>query len=131
MRYLIDTDWLIDALSGISSAVRTLDQLKADGLAVSIISVGEVYEGAYDAANPAERLAVYRSFLAPFPVLPLSDRIMERFAQERSVLRKQGNIIPDLDLLIAATALEHNLTLLSRNIQHFDRITDLTLYQQN
>lgn len=131
MRYLVDTDWLIDAVSGIPAAIATLDQLKDDGLATSIISVGEVYEGAYGTDNPAERLAVYRSFLDPFPVLPLTDRIMERFAKERSTLRTQGNIIPDLDLLIAATTLEHRLILLSPNSRHFDRIPDLTLYQRN
>lgn len=46
MRYLVDSDWLIDAMSGRSIAVNTLDQLSASGLAVSMITVAEIYEGA-------------------------------------------------------------------------------------
>ena len=47
MRYLVDTDWLIDALVGIPEAVATLEDLTPDGLGMSIVSVGEIYEGAY------------------------------------------------------------------------------------
>jgi hypothetical protein len=43
VRYLVDADWLIDAASGNPLAVRTLDRLSVDGLAVSIIAVAEVY----------------------------------------------------------------------------------------
>jgi predicted nucleic acid-binding protein len=38
-------------------------------------------------------------------------------------------LIPDVDLLIAATALEEDLTLVTRNTRHFERIPDLKLYQ--
>jgi predicted nucleic acid-binding protein len=54
---------------------------------------------------------------------------MTTFARTRAGLRARGILIPDLDLLIAATALEHDLTLLTRNRRHFDRITGLKLYQ--
>ena len=51
-------------------------------------------------------------------------------ARRRVLLqRRQGQLIPDLDLLIAATALHHDLTLLTRNIRHFNRIPELRLYQ--
>jgi predicted nucleic acid-binding protein len=54
---------------------------------------------------------------------------MERFAYLRAELRRRGQLFPDLDLLIAATALQHDLTLLTRNVRHFNRIPDLRLYQ--
>ncbi len=54
---------------------------------------------------------------------------MERFAQNRYLLQRQGNVIPDLDLLVAATALHHGLTLLTRNLRHFSRVPGLRLYQ--
>ena len=44
------------------------------------------------------------------------------------MLRRQGQLIPDLDLLIAATALAHDLTLVTRNRHHFERIPDLRLH---
>jgi tRNA(fMet)-specific endonuclease VapC len=59
----------------------------------------------------------------------VTDQIVERFARQRAALRRQGQLIPDMDLLIAATALEENLTLVTRNIRHFERIPELRLYQ--
>jgi predicted nucleic acid-binding protein len=72
-------------------------------------------------------IASFQEFLALFTVLPLSDAIMRRSARTRALLRKQGKLIPDLDLLIAARAVEHRLLLLTRNHVHFQRIPDLML----
>lgn len=128
MTYLIDTDWVIDGISTVPSTLETLSRLAVDGIAVSVMTLGEVYEGAFSFPDPQTELAVYRRFLSGYPILPLTDAVMERFAQLRSNLRHEGNLIPDFDLLIAATALEHGLTLLTRNIQHFERVPDLVLY---
>ena len=54
---------------------------------------------------------------------------MDVFARTRVELRRAGRLIPDLDLLIAATAIHHDLTLLTRNVRHFGRIPELQLYQ--
>jgi predicted nucleic acid-binding protein len=54
---------------------------------------------------------------------------MKRFARLRGELRRQGQLIPDPDLLIAATALQHDLTIVTRNVRHFQRIPGLKLYQ--
>lgn len=74
-------------------------------------------------------LAAYREFLSDYASLPLTDAIVERFARLRAELRRQGRLIPDMDLLIAATALEEDLTLVARNFRHFERITGLKLYR--
>lgn len=73
-------------------------------------------------------MARFRRFLARLALLPLDDAVMERFAFIRADLRRRGQLIPDLDLLIAATALHHDLTLLTRNVRHFDRIPELRRY---
>jgi tRNA(fMet)-specific endonuclease VapC len=129
LKYLADTDRLIDTQIGIPEAIDLIDLLSPSGIGISIITAGEMYEGAIRSSDATVRLARCRAFLSAFPVLPLSDPIMERFARIRAELRGQGNLIPDLDLLIAATALEHDLTLLTRNVQHFMRVTGLKLYQ--
>jgi predicted nucleic acid-binding protein len=48
----------------------------------------------------------------------------------RAALRQQGLLIPDMDLLIAATALEHDLTLVTRNQRHFVRLPGLQMQEQ-
>jgi predicted nucleic acid-binding protein len=128
VRYLVDSDWLIDAFRGVPVAVNLLADLRDDGLAVSIVSYGELFEGAVDSPDPATELARFRRFLARLAQLPLDDAVMERFAFLRADLRRRGQLIPDLDLLIAATALHHDLTLLTHNVRHFDRIPELRRY---
>jgi tRNA(fMet)-specific endonuclease VapC len=127
--YLVDSDWLIDATGGKPAATDFLAQLSAGGLAVSIIAVAEVYEGAFGVSHSAAMLAAYREFLSAYAILPLTDAIVERFARLRAELRRQGRLIPDMDLLIAATALEEDLTLVTRNVRHFERIAGLRLYR--
>ena len=129
MKYLVDSDWLIDAFVGIPTAVNLLARLRGEGLAVSIISYGELFEGALGAPDPAPELARFRRFLGRLAVLPLDEPTMERFARIRAELRRRGQLIPDLDLLIAATAMHHDLTLLTRNVRHFGRIPELKLYE--
>ena len=128
MKYLVDSDWIVDCLHGNKPALDTLSRLAPNGLAVSIISVAEIYEGAYGQADPDTRLRTFRTFLRAFSVLTLDDAIVERFARIRSDLRRQGRAPTDFDLLIGATALEHGLILLTRNVRHFARIEALNIF---
>jgi tRNA(fMet)-specific endonuclease VapC len=128
--YLLDTDWIVDILTGQEKAIKTILELTSSGLALSIITYGELYEGAAFARDPAPALAGLRAFLKGKAILPLTQPIMERFAQIRGSLpRPIRQQIGDLDILIAATCLEHNLTLLTRNLKDFQKIPDLKLYQ--
>jgi predicted nucleic acid-binding protein len=131
-RYLLDTDWIVDVLNGQERAIQTALELAPAGLAVSIITYGELYEGAAFAHDPTPALAGLRSFLKGKAILPLTQPIMERFARIRGSLpRPVRQQIGDFDLLIAATCLAHNLTLLTRNIKDFQQIPHLKLYQPN
>ncbi len=131
--YLLDTDWVVDILNGQEQAIHTVSELAPAGLAISIITYGELYEGAAFARDPEPAL-----FGLQFPhlkgkaMLPLTQPIMERFAQIRGSLpRPVRQQIGDLDILIAATCLAHNLTLLTRNLKDFQKIPTLKLYQPN
>ena len=127
--YLLDTDWIIQALAGRDPAARVLRDLVGGPVYVSVITVGELYERAFVSANPEAHLVDLRRFLSSYDRVGLGDPILERFAEARAQLRHQGDLIPDFDLLIAATALELGLTLLTFNRRHFERIPDLRIYQ--
>lgn len=129
MRIVVDSDWIINCLGAVPSSLAILESLRADGLAISAFTVAEVLEGAYGEGDPAAKLAEYRRFLYGFAVLPVTGEVAEEFARLRPFLRRQGNSIPDMDLLIAATALVHGLTLLTRNLRHFERVPGLQLYR--
>lgn len=128
MSYPIDSDWLIDVLVGVPSAVGVVERLSGQDLAVSVVSYGELFEGALGDANPEAEMARCRALLERFTPVPLSDPIMEIFARNRKLLRDSGRMIPDLDLLIGATAAHHDRTLLTRNLRHFGRVPDLKIY---
>ncbi len=58
----------------------------------------------------------------------LNDPIMEQFAEVRAYLRRRGELISDIDILLGATALHYDLTLLTYNTRHFKRIPQLKMY---
>lgn len=126
--YLVDSDVVADALKGKTQAVQLLSSLEPDGLAISLITYGEIYEGVLYSKDPKASEQVFNLFLRDVTVLPVSRPIMRQFSQLRGELRGGGNIIGDFDLLIAATAMHHNLSLVTRNTKHFQRVRGLTLY---
>jgi predicted nucleic acid-binding protein len=65
MTYLVDSDWLADALKGLPDAIRLVTQLASAGIAISLISYGEIYEGIYYGKNPRAAEAVFLQFLSP------------------------------------------------------------------
>jgi tRNA(fMet)-specific endonuclease VapC len=131
MSYLIDTDWVVEYLKGREPVVTVLPQLRHDGLAISLITFGEIYEGIYAGHDRDQHEAIFWRFLRRVNVLSLNKTILRHFARIRSQLRAQGQLIGDLDLLIAATAIYYDLTLLTHNTRHFSRIPNLKLYQMN
>jgi tRNA(fMet)-specific endonuclease VapC len=128
MTYLLDTDQVIDYLKGRQEIRSLISALGGDGLAISLITYGEIYDGIYGDPNPQLAEVGFTSLLTGVTVLPLTRQIMRRFARIRGNLRRTGQRLEDIDLLIAATALDHNLILITRNIQHFQRIPRLSLY---
>ena len=129
MSYLVDSDWVAEWLKGRPAAIQLLTALRPDGLAISGVTYGEIYEGIYYGRDPRAHEAGFRRFLRLVRVLPISRLVLRRFARLRGDLRARGQLIGDMDLLIAATALQYNLTLVTRNVRDFQRIPGLKLYQ--
>jgi predicted nucleic acid-binding protein len=125
--YLLDTDYVVDWLHSRRNIPEVLARLSPDGVALSLMTYGEIYEGIYRARDPQAAEAVFRRFLRDVPVLPLSRAILRHFARISGNLHAAGLHIGDADILIAATAIQHDLTLLTRNQRHFQRIAGLRL----
>src|SRR4051794_40726355 len=102
MSYLVDTDRVASYLNGRPDAVTLLSSLRQEGLAISIITYGEIYDGIYASNDPRGKEAAFLQFLRRVEVVPLTRTIMKRFARIRGQLRRQGQIIGDPDILIAA-----------------------------
>lgn len=123
--YLIDTDWATDYLKGVPLVVSRLQALVDQDLAISVISVAELYEGVYGSKNMESHLAGLRQFLERVVVVGLNETICQTFGRCRHQLRQRGELIDNFDLLIAATCLTHGFTLVTGNLRHYSRIPDL------
>lgn len=127
LSFLIDTDWVIDHLNAVAEVTRRLQELEPQGLALSIISAAELWEGGYFSRDQKRSQMMLEAFLSGVTVLNLDEEVCKRFGHLRGSMRKRGQITGDFDLLIAATALRHNLTLLTNNRKHFAGIAGLQI----
>ncbi len=129
MRYLVDSDYVADYLGARPNAIQLLSSFAKDDLSISLITYGEIYEGIHFGRDPQKTTDVFQRFLRSVVILAPTQPIMQHFARLRGELRRTGNIIGDFDILIAATAIQHNLTLVTRNIKDYQRIPHLTIYK--
>ena len=126
--YLIDTDWVINCLHGVPRVMTRVDELMPDGISISPLSLAELYDGILGDADPAHSEGELFAFLARgITTVEVDLETCRVFARERRRLRAAGNLIPDFDLMIGATAVRYDLTLLSNNRRHFQRIAGLNI----
>jgi len=127
VRYLVDTDWVIHYLNGRPDIVMRIQEFGPQGIAMSVISLAELYEGVYHSRNPRKSEQALQDFLRGVALLGIDEEITRLFGRERGRLRAVGNTIGDFDLLIGVTALHHDLTLLTNNRRHFELIAKLRI----
>ena len=83
--------------------------------------------GANKSNHREKNLANVNRIAEIFPLLPITPAIMNTFGELKAYLSKSGKIITDMDLLIASTAITHNLILVTNNEKHFQRIEELEI----
>ncbi|MGA2796345.1 MAG: type II toxin-antitoxin system VapC family toxin [Thermoguttaceae bacterium] len=125
---LLDTDILSALMRRVPNvqAHSTKYLLNYSQFNFSSISRFEILRG-LKAKNALKQIASFNVFCINNNVLPLADSIIVRAADIYADLSVRGQLIQDADLLIAATALEHNLVLVTNNTSHFKRVPDLQL----
>jgi tRNA(fMet)-specific endonuclease VapC len=115
--------------AGPKNRAKNLAQKRRFWTAYSLITVAEIYESAFQYANPDAHIHAFRSFVDNFHLLTLNLPIVEKFAEVRSFLRRRGQLISDFDILLGATALYYDLMVLTYNKKHFERIPDIKIHQ--
>ena len=94
-------------------------------MSVSVVSLMELYYGAHKSQRVESNLAKVRAIAASFEVIPVAEVCAETFGDLNATIETQGTPLDDLDLAIAATALTRNLTLVTNNEAHFQRVPGL------
>ena len=131
MPYLLDSDIIIAQREGQPGTLAVLERLAPEGLAISIVTYMEVYQGILRSPDPERARAGLASFLAGVPVVPFSLAAARRCAELREDLARDGKRVRSraFDLITAAIALEHGYTLVTRNRKDYADIADLSLYE--
>ena len=126
-KYLIDSDILIYFLKGKQEVVQKLSEISMDNLYISRINYTELIYGAYNSQRVEQNLKIIEPFLENFKVLEFDQLSSQVFAKEKARLKKNGNIIADMDLMIASIAIENDCILITNNIKHFERVKNLAI----
>ena len=133
-RYLLDTDHCV-AYTKVAHPAhqvvkRRVDSVSAAELRVAQFTVMELSEGPWHTETSFgyhDVRAAIHSFLSWIHMLEPTHLTIEEFGRIRAWLRKRGQLLDNMDLAIAATALSYDLTLVTHNTQHFARIPGLRL----
>jgi len=130
MAYLFDTDAISELLRPrpLTAYVRWLLSVPRQDQYTSAVVIGELYKGAYRSRARRRHLTnIVRRILPAVTALPYDVAIAKVFGQIRAKLEKAVTMLPDADLQIAATAIYHDLELVSGNLRHFSRIPKILL----
>ena len=126
MRYLLDTCVISDFIKGELGTQARLKQTPPNDIAVSVITVMELRYGLLINPQRAQKIEpAIVSFLTSVTTLSFGKAEAEQAAQIRAILKAQGQPIGAYDVLIAATALQHNLFMVTANQREFDRVPGL------
>ena len=128
--YVLDTDHCIELLRGNEGISFKLESLRDDmGIAIytTTITAAELFYGVYRMRNPEQRMQEVNAFLNDIEILNLDLESARTYGQVKAELARRGELLADNDLFIASLALSRNLTLVTHNTHHYERISNLCL----
>ena len=124
--FLLDTNACIKILNSSSaSLVSRLKGLHPSRIKLSSVVKAELLYGARKSARPAQNLRVLQDFFHPFRSLVFDDLCSEEYGVLRTELERTGEPVGPYDMMIAATAIAYDLTLVTHNRDEFSRIAGL------
>jgi tRNA(fMet)-specific endonuclease VapC len=126
MTHLLDTNICSAHMRHPSGLAHRFFQY-AGGIAIPTVVLAELYAGAYKHPNPPKLLGLIADLLQEVAILDFDSACAEQFGKVQGGLMQQGVSVPTADLMIAAVALVHSLTLVTHNTADFQNIPGLRL----
>ncbi|MCP4214816.1 MAG: type II toxin-antitoxin system VapC family toxin [bacterium] len=126
-KFLLDTNAVISYLADEPETLKVINELEEIFVPVTVI--GELYFGAFKSRQVEKNLQVIADFLVDIPVLGNNIDTGRIYGQIKNKLKKKGKPIPENDIWIAATALQLDLTVVTKDA-HFKNIDNLRLYDE-
>ncbi len=124
MSFLLDTDICSAYVKGDRTVFgRFLQHLGQ--LHISVATLGELWTWCLRGNAPARRMTGLANLLSDVTILDATPTVARKFGEVEAQLLDQGQAVTEFDLLIAATALVHNLTLVTHNVRDFAHVPGL------
>lgn len=120
---ILDSSYLIDLMQSDEGALAKRDELVDRGvpMAVSTLTIFEVGTGVREGRERDS----FETFVDRFTAVPVRVDVARRGASIQRRLQQTGDRIGKVDSLIAATALERNEPVVTRNVSEYDRVEEL------
>lgn len=126
MKFLLDTTVVSDFTRGVPAIVQRLKETSKDHCAISVVTAMEVEYGLKLNAERARAIRpMLEALLRDLQVLAYEVEDAKATAAIRAALRRRGTPIGSYDVMIAGTALRHGLTMVTSNVDEFERIDGL------
>lgn len=125
-KYLLDSNICIHLLRNNTDVAKAIKDVGWSNCCISEMTVVELFYGAECSQQRAKNLFEVESFVNAITILPLSSCIRE-FCAQKARLRREGKLIEDYDLFIGCTAVANGCIMVSENIKHLSRITNITV----
>lgn len=125
LKYLLDTNIVIYVIKRRPIDVMRVFNENAGRLAISAITLSELFHGAEKSAKVAQNLEVVEEFASLLEVLPYTARASQHHGSIRAALERVGQPIGVNDLHLAAHARSEGLTLVTNNLAEFERVPGL------
>ena len=125
IRYLLDTNIVIYVIKKRPMEVLKTFNTNSGRMAISSITLAELFHGAEKSSRCAENLAVIDDFTSRLEVLPYTPKAAQHYGSIRAALEKSGEPIGVNDLHIAAHARSEGLVLVTNNLKEFERVPSL------
>lgn len=123
---MLDTNICIYIIKNKPLDVRKKLEIHSFGeIAISSITVSELYYGAYKSSKREQNLLSLNNFLSPFNIIEFDMECALVYGKIRTELENKGQIIGSMDMLIASCSLAKDFTLITNNLKEFKRIKGL------
>lgn len=126
--YLLDTNICIYAIKNKPTCVlKRISENFNNGIYISSLTVAELEFGVSNSQNVEKNRVSLLEFLSIFTILPFDEKDAIPYGKIKSTLRKSGNIIGPIDLLLSAQAISNDLTFVTNNTKEFIRVPGIKL----
>jgi tRNA(fMet)-specific endonuclease VapC len=126
MNYLLDTNVCIHYFKGLDRIKEKIDHHSFKNVAISEITLAELYYGAEKSVKKSTNFAVIKNFSEKITIIPISNAL-RIYGREKARLKQKGTIISDLDLLIGASSIANNMIMVTSNVREFKRLEGIKI----